>query len=175
MADAHPTPHPPPTLCRFLVRAVAAAEDSLSRALAAGEAEPVLAAQKQLVRRLGAGHSASSSPALASADRRRGARRTPPLTARSLPIASPRRVAPQGISEAELPRSVIDGYVATAAEMPAVSAVVGGVLAQEVLKVVSGKGVPNGNFWFFDVESAIGGGEQHGMPKDRQTAPAAAE
>lgn len=58
--------------------------------------------------------------------------------------------------------------------MPAVSAVVGGVLAQEVLKVVSGKGVPNGNFFFFDVQSAVGGGEQHGMPKDRLTTTAVA-
>lgn len=47
------------------------------------------------------------------------------------------------------------------------------VSLRQVLKVVSGKGIPAGNFWFFDVASAVGGAEQHGMAADRVTVTAA--
>ena len=67
---------------------------------------------------------------------------------RPCPAAS----AAQALSDASL-----DAYAAgCGVEMPAISAVVGGVLANDVLKAISCVGEPALNFFFFDAASLVG-------------------
>jgi hypothetical protein len=51
-----------------------------------------------------------------------------------------------------------------AAESPPINAVLGGVLAQEVLKAISGSGAPVHNFFFFDTRSNAGAIQLIGCP-----------
>mmetsp|Transcript_18272 Transcript_18272/g.47687 ORF Transcript_18272/g.47687 Transcript_18272/m.47687 type:complete len:316 (+) Transcript_18272:88-1035(+) len=67
--------------------------------------------------------------------------------------------AKHGVSlESAVPWEGLMEFVAASAlpGMPAVAAVLGGVLAQEVLKAVSGKGEPIRNFFFFSLADSAG-------------------
>ena len=57
------------------------------------------------------------------------------------------------------PLDLLRNYLETQAEMPAVSAVVGGSLAQEVIKAISGKGELMDNFYFFSAYGSPDSGE----------------
>ena len=59
----------------------------------------------------------------------------------------------------------VDAYAAGwEAESPAVAAVVGGILAQDVLKAVSSSGAPAHNFFLFDTRSGFGAIQAIGCP-----------
>lgn len=51
---------------------------------------------------------------------------------------------------------VLEELVTGDTEMPPVSAVLGGVLANEILKVISHKGEPVNNFFFFSLMDNVG-------------------
>ena len=57
------------------------------------------------------------------------------------------------------PRDLFLNYLETISEMPAVSAVVGGSLAQEVIKQISGKGEVMNNFYLFSAYGSKDSGE----------------
>ena len=63
---------------------------------------------------------------------------------------------PEAAAAAALDAGLLADYVAMSAEMPAVNAVVGGVLANEVLKAVSFSGEPLQNVFFFDAHDGTG-------------------
>mmetsp|Transcript_7041 Transcript_7041/g.9523 ORF Transcript_7041/g.9523 Transcript_7041/m.9523 type:complete len:112 (+) Transcript_7041:142-477(+) len=52
--------------------------------------------------------------------------------------------------------SILEEIVSNTTGHPAVAAIVGGFLGQEILKAVSGKNSPLQNFFFFDVNSGDG-------------------
>ncbi|XP_009780352.1 SUMO-activating enzyme subunit 1B-1-like [Nicotiana sylvestris] len=56
----------------------------------------------------------------------------------------------QWINESQIPDSLLERLLASKHEFPPVCAIVGGVLGQEVIKAISGKGDPLKNFFFFD-------------------------
>jgi ubiquitin-like 1-activating enzyme E1 A len=60
------------------------------------------------------------------------------------------------IPEDVLSEGMLAEYVLGTSELPPVNAVVGGVLANEVLKAVSHKGEPVNNFFFFSLEDNVG-------------------
>ncbi len=60
------------------------------------------------------------------------------------------------ISEDVMPAEVLREYVLGTSELPPVNAVVGGVLANEVLKSFSKKGEPINNFFFFSLADNVG-------------------
>ena len=60
------------------------------------------------------------------------------------------------ISEDVMPAGVLEEYVIGNAELAPVNAVLGGVLANEVLKAVSHKGEPVKNFFFFSLGDNVG-------------------
>lgn len=63
----------------------------------------------------------------------------------------------QGIPPAKIPDDVLSRLAdAGTQELPAVSAIVGGILGQELLKSVSGKGAPVDNFFFYSVITQTG-------------------
>eukprot|EP00899_Mesostigma_viride_P028732 jgi/Mesvir1/9043/Mv21326-RA.1 len=65
--------------------------------------------------------------------------------------------AAQGLEPGVAPDSVLAEIAAAGvAEMPAVNAIIGGVMAQDVLKAVSGMGEPINNHFFFSVENGSG-------------------
>lgn len=55
-----------------------------------------------------------------------------------------------------VPEDVARAVTPSSMEMPAIDAVVGGILGQEVLKAVSGRGAPCVNFFVFDAASGCG-------------------
>ena len=61
-----------------------------------------------------------------------------------------------GKDAAFVPEDVVRAAAPSSMEMPAINAVVGGILGQEVLKAVSGKGAPCVNFFVFDAASGCG-------------------
>ncbi|CAJ1937505.1 unnamed protein product [Sphenostylis stenocarpa] len=56
----------------------------------------------------------------------------------------------QSLSESHVPDALLERLVTNATEFPPVCAVIGGILGQEVIKAISGKGDPLKNFFFFD-------------------------
>ncbi|KAI3785881.1 hypothetical protein L1987_45007 [Smallanthus sonchifolius] len=54
------------------------------------------------------------------------------------------------LNESQIPDSLLERLVVSTKEFPPVSAVLGGILGQEVIKAISGKGDPLKNFFFFD-------------------------
>lgn len=56
----------------------------------------------------------------------------------------------------KLPDENIKDYLLTSEEFAPINAVVGGVLAQEALKAISGKGEPLNNFFFYDLDTGEG-------------------
>ncbi|CAK9170262.1 unnamed protein product [Ilex paraguariensis] len=60
------------------------------------------------------------------------------------------------LSESQIPDSLLERLLAGTREFPPVCAIVGGILGQEVIKVISGKGDPLKNFFFFDAMDGKG-------------------
>ncbi|CAK9183537.1 unnamed protein product [Ilex paraguariensis] len=59
-------------------------------------------------------------------------------------------------SEAQIPDSLLERLLASTTEFPPVCAIIGGILGQEVIKAISGKGDPLKNFFFFDAVDGKG-------------------
>ncbi|KAL1201214.1 SUMO-activating enzyme subunit 1A [Cardamine amara subsp. amara] len=60
------------------------------------------------------------------------------------------------VSESHIPNSLLERLITGNIEFPPACAIVGGILAQEVIKAVSGKGDPLKNFFFFDGQDGKG-------------------
>mmetsp|Transcript_6419 Transcript_6419/g.11099 ORF Transcript_6419/g.11099 Transcript_6419/m.11099 type:complete len:321 (+) Transcript_6419:95-1057(+) len=60
------------------------------------------------------------------------------------------------LKPAKLPVHLVEAIVSDPAQHPAIASIVGGILGQEILKVVSAKAAPMQNFFFFDLESGDG-------------------
>lgn len=60
------------------------------------------------------------------------------------------------LNESQIPDSLLERLVVSTKEFPPVSAVLGGILGQEVIKAISGKGDPLKNFFFFDAVDGKG-------------------
>ena len=60
------------------------------------------------------------------------------------------------IREDVMPDQALEEYVLGSAELPPVNAVLGGVLANEMLKAVSHKGEPINNMFFFSLADNVG-------------------
>ncbi|CAL0325281.1 unnamed protein product [Lupinus luteus] len=56
----------------------------------------------------------------------------------------------QSLSESHVPDTLLERLVTNTMEFPPVCAIIGGILGQEVIKAISGKGDPLKNFFFFD-------------------------
>ncbi|TXG62760.1 hypothetical protein EZV62_009754 [Acer yangbiense] len=55
-----------------------------------------------------------------------------------------------------VPDALLERLITSAREFPPVCAIIGGILGQEVIKAISGKGDPLKNFFFFDVMNGKG-------------------
>ncbi|GAU19511.1 hypothetical protein TSUD_77550 [Trifolium subterraneum] len=64
--------------------------------------------------------------------------------------------AAQSLNESHVPDTLLERLVADTTEFPPVSAVIGGILGQEVIKAISGKGDPIKNFFYFDASDGKG-------------------
>ncbi|XP_028765472.1 SUMO-activating enzyme subunit 1A-like [Neltuma alba] len=62
----------------------------------------------------------------------------------------------QSVNESLVPDSLLERLVANTTEFPPVCAIIGGILGQEVIKAISGKGDPLKNFFFFDAVDGKG-------------------
>ncbi|CAL5327447.1 unnamed protein product [Camellia sinensis] len=62
----------------------------------------------------------------------------------------------QSLNESLIPDSLLERLVSCTTEFPPVCAVIGGILGQEVIKAISGKGDPLKNFFFFDAMDGKG-------------------
>jgi ubiquitin-like 1-activating enzyme E1 A len=60
------------------------------------------------------------------------------------------------VTEDVMPEEALAEFVLGVAELPPVNAVLGGVLANEMLKAVSHKGEPINNFFFFSLADNVG-------------------
>lgn len=60
------------------------------------------------------------------------------------------------LNEAHIPETLLERLVSGIQEFPPVCAIVGGILGQEVIKAISGKGEPLKNFFFFDAMDGKG-------------------
>ncbi|KAG2275507.1 hypothetical protein Bca52824_058062 [Brassica carinata] len=56
------------------------------------------------------------------------------------------------VSERHIPDSLLERLMSGTIEFPPACAIVGGILAQEVIKAVSGKGDPVKNFFYYDAQ-----------------------
>jgi len=76
-----------------------------------------------------------------------------------------------GVKAGWLPVAAVEDFIGDAAarvvryEMPAVAAVVGGILGQELLRAVTGKGEPVRNAFFFSMTNSQGTIENLGCPR----------
>ncbi|KAF8399990.1 hypothetical protein HHK36_015863 [Tetracentron sinense] len=57
----------------------------------------------------------------------------------------------QSLNESDIPDGLLKRLLAGTREFPPVCAIIGGILGQEVIKAISGKGDPLKNFFFFGV------------------------
>ncbi|PSC72192.1 SUMO-activating enzyme subunit 1B-1 [Micractinium conductrix] len=64
--------------------------------------------------------------------------------------------AAAGVPADALPGEQLDAYSAAPGDMPAINAVVGGVLANELIKALGGKGEPINNFFLFSLAEGSG-------------------
>lgn len=64
--------------------------------------------------------------------------------------------AAHSLDESQIPDSLLERLLEGRREFPPVCAIVGGILGQEVIKAISGKGDPLKNFFFFDVMDGKG-------------------
>ncbi|ESQ54820.1 hypothetical protein EUTSA_v10025730mg [Eutrema salsugineum] len=60
------------------------------------------------------------------------------------------------VSESHIPDNLLERLITGHTEFPPACAIVGGILAQEVIKAVSGKGDPLKNFFYFDAQDGKG-------------------
>ncbi|KAK4486151.1 hypothetical protein RD792_008819 [Penstemon davidsonii] len=60
------------------------------------------------------------------------------------------------VSESQIPDSILQRLLEGRQEFPPVCAIIGGILGQEVIKAISGKGDPLKNFFFFDAMDGKG-------------------
>ncbi|XP_065628297.1 SUMO-activating enzyme subunit 1B-1-like, partial [Quercus suber] len=60
------------------------------------------------------------------------------------------------LNESHIPDALLERLVTGTREFPPVCAVIGGILGQEVIKAISGKGDPLKNFFFFDAVDGKG-------------------
>ncbi|KAH0911074.1 hypothetical protein HID58_034395 [Brassica napus] len=60
------------------------------------------------------------------------------------------------VSESHIPDSLLERLISGTIEFPPACAIVGGILAQEVIKAVSGKGDPVKNFFYYDAQDGKG-------------------
>ncbi|KAL5792521.1 hypothetical protein ACOSP7_001115 [Xanthoceras sorbifolium] len=60
------------------------------------------------------------------------------------------------LSVSLIPDTLLERLITSTGEFPPVCAIIGGILGQEVIKNISGKGVPLKNFFFFDVMDGKG-------------------
>ncbi|CAN7071613.1 unnamed protein product [Brassica oleracea var. botrytis] len=60
------------------------------------------------------------------------------------------------VSESHVPDSLLERLITGTIEFPPACAIVGGILAQEVIKAVSGKGEPLKNFFYYDAQDGKG-------------------
>ncbi|GAB4860411.1 SUMO-activating enzyme subunit 1A [Ancistrocladus abbreviatus] len=71
----------------------------------------------------------------------------------------------QSFSESQIPDSLLERLIAGTREFPPVCAIIGGILGQEVIKAISGKGDPLKNFFLFDAMDGKGIIEDISNPK----------
>ncbi|XP_051148139.1 SUMO-activating enzyme subunit 1B-1-like [Andrographis paniculata] len=71
------------------------------------------------------------------------------------------------VNESLIPDSLLQRLLEGRREFPPVCAIIGGVLGQEVIKAISGKGDPIKNFFYFDVMNGQGVIEDISMPKSQ--------
>ncbi|XP_022994427.1 SUMO-activating enzyme subunit 1B-1-like isoform X2 [Cucurbita maxima] len=62
----------------------------------------------------------------------------------------------QSLNEAHIPNALLERLVTNSKEFPPVCAIIGGILGQEVIKAISGKGDPLKNFFYFDAVDGKG-------------------
>lgn len=62
----------------------------------------------------------------------------------------------RSFNESQIPDTLLERLLIGNIEHPAVSAILGGILGQEVIKVISGKGDPLKNFFFYDAMDGKG-------------------
>ncbi|PON95747.1 Ubiquitin-activating enzyme E [Trema orientale] len=62
----------------------------------------------------------------------------------------------QSLNESHIPDGLLERLVTNGREFPPVCAIIGGILGQEVIKAISGKGDPLKNFFFFDAMDGKG-------------------
>ncbi|KAJ9140146.1 hypothetical protein P3X46_030827 [Hevea brasiliensis] len=62
----------------------------------------------------------------------------------------------QSMNESHIPNALMERLVMGRREFPPVCAIIGGILGQEVIKAISGKGDPLQNFFFFDAMDGKG-------------------
>ncbi|KDP22598.1 hypothetical protein JCGZ_26429 [Jatropha curcas] len=62
----------------------------------------------------------------------------------------------QSLNESHIPNALLERLVMGRTEFPPVCAIIGGILGQEVIKAISGKGDPLKNFFFFDAMDGKG-------------------
>lgn len=67
-----------------------------------------------------------------------------------------------GADPAALPDELLAAYAAEAGDMPAINAIVGGVLANELIKAVGGKGEPLNNWFLYSLAEGSGSVERMG-------------
>ena len=67
-----------------------------------------------------------------------------------------------GADPAALPDELLAAYAAEAGDMPAINAIVGGVLANELIKAVGGKGEPVNNWFLYSLAEGSGSVERMG-------------
>ncbi|WZZ79480.1 hypothetical protein YC2023_100052 [Brassica napus] len=60
------------------------------------------------------------------------------------------------VSESHIPDTLLERLISGTIEFPPACAIVGGILAQEVIKAVSGKGDPVKNFFYYDAQDGKG-------------------
>lgn len=64
--------------------------------------------------------------------------------------------AAHSVNESLIPDALLERLVTGTGEFPPVCAIIGGILGQEVIKAISGKGEPLKNFFFFDAVDGKG-------------------
>ncbi|MBA0825151.1 hypothetical protein Goarm_021757, partial [Gossypium armourianum] len=60
------------------------------------------------------------------------------------------------LDESQIPDALLERLLTDTREFPPVCAIIGGILGQEVIKAISGKGDPLKNFFFFDAMDGKG-------------------
>ncbi|KAL1566485.1 SUMO-activating enzyme subunit 1B-1 [Salvia divinorum] len=73
----------------------------------------------------------------------------------------------QSHAESQIPDALLERLLKGRTEFPPVCAIIGGILGQEVIKAISGKGDPLKNFFFFDATDGKGIIEDIGNPKPK--------